>query len=158
MPAPPDDGRTAALVRAYLAAAYRCECDARQYDVVIGARACAIERLFPLATEFGVVSAWNPMSEPQPPAVNEAADHALRGALSQAGAAACRSLAGAPDGGWQEPGWLAAGLALPQLDVLARRFGQLGVLHWTRGQPVRLRIHHARPAGWNGPPVIDWVE
>ena len=158
MPTDPDDARTAALVRAYLAACYRCDAGDGWCALAIAATAPSLERAFPAATGFALLSAWNPLSVPQPRAANEAADRRLHAALSEAGVACCRSIASAGDGGWQEPGWLVAGLALPRLDALARRFRQLGALYWRRTEPVRLRVYHARPAGWSGPAPVDWVE
>lgn len=158
MPNADDHARIAALVRDYLAARYRCECGGDWRAMAVGAPAAEVERCFAAARCFGLLSAWNPMSVPRPRPENEAADAALEGALAATGNAACRSLASAADGGWEEPGWLVPGLAPPALDALARRSGQLGVLHWRRGEPVRLRILHPRPAGWRGPASVDWVE
>ncbi len=158
MPNANDHARIAALVRDYLAARYRCECGGQWHDIATGAPAPEVERCFAAAAEFGLLSAWNPMSHERPRPENEAADDALRAALAEAGATACRSLANAPDGGWEEPGWLVPGLAPPALDALARRDGPLGALHGRRGDPVRRRILHPRPAGWRGPAPVDWVE
>jgi hypothetical protein len=158
MPNADDHARIAALVHDYLAARYRCGCGGQWHDIAIGAPAPEVERCFATTAQFGLLSAWNPMSNRRPGSENEAADDALRAALAETGNAGCRSLASAPDGGWEEPGWLVPGLAPPALDALARRFGQLGVLHWRRGEPVRLRILRPRPAGWRGPAPVDWVE
>src|SRR5690606_38674374 len=39
-----------------------------------------------------------------------------------------------------------------------RQFGQLGGLWWERGQPVRLRMQAAKPAGFADDPQVDWLE
>ena len=46
MPNAVDDARTAALVRDYLAARYRCECGGRWRAIAIGAPAPEVDRCF----------------------------------------------------------------------------------------------------------------
>ena len=63
----------------------------------------------------------------------------------------------APDGRWREPGWLVAGIADADLVRLAREFGQVGVLAWRAGEPVRLRMLMPRPLQADGAMHTDWV-
>lgn len=153
-----DRAREAALSRAYLRARYAVRAGGRWRALRIGAPPPpSLLRALPGLTRFGAITAYNPGSVPCDARRNAAADLRLRAALDALSAAApLRTRARAPDGGWQEPGWLVPGLDAPALDRLARRFGQLGTLHWTAGGAVRLRMDAARPSGIAAHPYVDW--
>ena len=148
----------ATLADAYLAAAYAWRQGAHWRALRVGASAPEAEHAFPGAACFGVVSAWNPASVALADARNAARDDALCARIVAGGWAHARSRACDRQGGWQEPGWLLAGIAVADLVALARDFGQLGVLAWTRGTPVRLCMLHPRPAAWPDAPTVDWLE
>lgn len=153
-PLPPD--RVAELLRAYLAADYRCAAGGRWHPLRIGQRAGALEADLPDCRRFAAITAWDPQSIPQPDALNRQADAALRNALVDGGWGFGPARAAAPEGGWEEPGWLVYDMAVDALDALARRFGQLGALCWPAGAPVRLRMYVPCPPACAGLPHIDW--
>ncbi|WP_024890757.1 DUF3293 domain-containing protein [Luteimonas huabeiensis] len=155
-----DHAHAAALLDAYLHARYAVQAGGRWRALRIGAPPpSALLRALPGATRFGVITAWNPGSVPCDARRNAAADRRLRAALDALSPVApLRTRACAPDGGWQEPGWLVPGLEAATLDALARRFGQLGTLHWAAGGPVRLRMDAAPPPGAaERSPYVDWL-
>jgi hypothetical protein len=153
-----EDAHITALAHAYLAADYRWELDGRWHDLAIGQPAPELEACFPDANEFGLVSAWNPHSVVRPERANRVADDALRASLQTTGLPHRPGFSAARNRSWREPGWVVMGLPVDELDALAQRFGQLGVLHWQRGGRVRLRLYHASPRGWPGSAWVDWTE
>ena len=60
-------------------------------------------------------------------------------------------------GEWREAGWLVGDIDEALMDLLGREFSQAGVLAWTAGEPVRLRMLMPRPAQAIGLDCIDWV-
>jgi len=147
---------TAALLQAYLAAAYRVRLADGWQPLRIGEPAPALAQCLP-ARAWTLVTAWNPQSLPQAAAANAAADAALQSALDAAGLRRLPATGGDAAGTWHEDGWLVADLPAAQADRLAQRLGQAGVLHWRHGEPVRLRMYRPRPAGIDAPPWVDWV-
>lgn len=146
------------LQRSYLAAVYRCRVRGRWQEIHIGEPATPIERAFPLVRRFGLLSAWNPRSEPRAERINRADDERLHVAIRAGGWKSVHAFASAPDHGWREPGRVVLDIDAPDLDALARRFGQLGTLHWRRGEPVRMRMDAARPALLQPHPCVDWIQ
>jgi len=159
MPRPDDQERVHELALAYLDADYRWELDGRWHALAVGAPpGDALMRAHPAARSFAVLSAWNPHSQPRTEAANREADAALQAALEGTGLAHRPAFASATNRSWREPGWLVLDMPLPTLDALARRFGQLGTLHWERGGPVRLRMYAAPPGCVAElPDCIDWL-
>lgn len=150
--------RVASLVRAYHDADYRWELDGRWLPLAIGVVAAELESAYPLAQEFGLVSAWNPQSVDRPEPENRADDELLRATLAASGLPYRAGFSSAHNRSWREPSWIVMDMPLKQFDDLARRFRQLGTLHARRGQPMRLRVyHHALPAcaDLDG---IDWID
>lgn len=148
---------------AFLSARYRVEAADGQAFVHIGKPAEDAERLLGVPGPYALVTAFNPWGKTREASGNEAADKALAEAIDALSLLRWRALNAAPDGRWVEPGWLVAGIQTADLDALARRFGQRGVLHWERGAPVRLRLY-ARPdetaqdlIGVMDTPFCDWV-
>lgn len=136
-----------ALLAAYLAARYRFELAGRWWPLAIGQPAPAALPPAGTARNWSLLTACNPQSVLQPPAVNAAADAALRAELDATGLTVLRTMASAADGGWEEPGWLVGGLGDGEADALACRYGQAGILHWREGEVVRLRMYRPGPAG-----------
>lgn len=154
-----EDARLRALALAYADAEYRWERAGRWHALAVGAPpGDEFLRAYPDARSLGLVSAWNPHSLERPEALNRDADAVLQQALEAAGCVHRPAFAAARDRSWREPGWLVLDLAAPVLDALARRFGQLGTLHWARGGPVRLRMYADPPGpGVRLPGCIDWL-
>lgn len=146
------------LFAAYLAARYRWGQGAAWHAVKIGRLSPEIEAAFPDAAEFGMLSAWNPFSVPQPEGVNRAADDAMQAALEDRCVIHRPAFAAASNRTWREPNWVVVDLPVVELDALAKRFGQLGTLHWQQRQPVRLRMYAAKPTGLADHPHVDWLE
>lgn len=154
--------RIADLLYAYLAADYRWQYDGHWHDLRIGLPAPGPELAYEDAGRFGLLSAWNPQSIVRPEPVNRRADQALHDALLASGRVFVPAFSSAPDRSWREPSWLVLDLAMDDLDALGRRFGQLGMLTWHRGEPVRLRMLVPQPDGLEDPlerlTFVDWVE
>lgn len=144
------------LARAYAAAEYAVSLDGDTLPLRVGEPARDLEAYWP-ATRYAFITAWNPASEPASDSANEAADALLVTQLEATGAARLRAWAQDGGRGWHEPGWLVADLDDHVLDLLAREFGQAGVLAWTRGAPVRLRMLVAPPAGAESCPHVEWL-
>lgn len=146
----PEDARIIDLTHAYLDADYRWERDGDWHRLQIGAPAPELESVFPAGREFGFLSAWNPASIEQPDTVNRAADAAMHAALSERGIEMRPGFSSARNRSWREPSWVTIDLPRDELDVLSRRFRQLATLYWRRGEPIRLRMDHARPPALDG--------
>jgi hypothetical protein len=159
MPRPDGHARVHELALAYLDAEYRWELDGRWHALAVGAPpGDAFTRAHPDARSLGLLSAWNPQSAERPEALNREADAAMQATLEAAGLAHRPAFAAARNRSWREPGWLVVDMPPPTLDALARRFDQLGTLHWQRGGPVRLRMYAAPPGDAAGlPDCIDWL-
>jgi len=152
-----NDVRIAGLAEAYLAASYRWELDGEWHALRVGQPAPELEARFPEAQSFGLVSAWNPYSVPRSDAVNRSADEKLQALLEVSGIPFRAGFSAAANRSWREPSWVVAGMPLRQLDRVARRFDQLGVLGWLRGEPVRLRMYARQPAGAQDLAFVDWL-
>lgn len=150
--------RIASLVHAYHVADYRWELDGRWLPLEIGAVAAELESAYPLSHEFGLLSAWNPHSVDRPEPENRADDEALRAALAASGVPYRAGFSSARNRSWREPSWIVMDLPLKQLDDLARRFRQLGILYARRGQPMRLRVFHPALSDCANLDGVDWVD
>lgn len=144
------------LAAAYADAEYRVALDGDTLSLRVGDPASDLEAYWP-AARYAFITAWNPASEPLSDAANKAADTRLVSRLDAAGTA--RQPAWAHDGqlGWREPGWLLADAHDREIDLLAREFGQAGVLSWNRGEPVRLRMLLTRPQDSGPCEHTDWA-
>lgn len=147
----------AELARVYAAARYGASVQGRTIALHVGTPAVELELAWP-GERYALVTAWNPVSQPQSRESNERADAALRERLDAAGVARVAAWAEAPDGTWYEPGWLVHGLPLATLDAIAREFGQAATLSWVHGEPVHLRMMLPRPTDGAGLRWVDWVE
>lgn len=153
-----DQARLSELASAYLNAEYRWQQEGVWHGMRIGSPAPGIDGEFPDATRFAMISAWDPYSVARDEAENRREDEALRQRLSASPYRFVPAFSAAPDRSWREPSWLVAGIPAGSLDELGRRFGQLGTLYWRRGEPIRLRMYAAAPAGLQSHPDIDWLD
>lgn len=76
---------------------------------------------------WGFITAWNPAGVRLPLATNKTRQRRLRDEL-KAGAHQCVAGVGIGANGWREPSLFVPGLGYDELDDLARRYGQLGVV------------------------------
>ncbi len=147
---------TGALLAAYLAARYEVHAAGGLLRLRIGVPAPpALAEALP-ARGWTLVTAWNPGSRPCDEAANRRADAALQADLDALGLRRLAASNSDGSGQWHEPGWLVADLATDDADALARRYGQAGILHWSAGTAVRLRMYLPRPPGADSP-WVDWV-
>jgi hypothetical protein len=151
------EARIAELVRAYLAAEYRWELDGDWLNLRIGESADEVDRRFPDAAQFGLLSAWNPYSLERPEAINRAADDALQRNLLECGKVFRAAFSSAANRSWREPSWLVVDLSLAEFDALSRRYKQLATLHWTAQGAVRMRVDAIRPRAFEHHADIDWL-
>ena len=150
----PDD--PAALAAAFSGAHYFVPELGDAGRIHVGVEATALQEHLP-ADRYGFITAWNADSETDSRIDNDRADGELVAALDHLGVRRLRARAQDAQGGHREQGWLVLDLPSPELDRLARHFDQDGVLAWTAGEPVRLRLYHPEPADAAGMLWIDWV-
>lgn len=145
------------LARAYASARYEVDLGVGVQAVCVGELAAELEIALPAAS-YAFITAWNPASMPRTQEANAEADARLCARLDAAGAGRAPMRAQDQGGRWFEAGWLVSGLDAAGVDALAREFGQAGVLFWSRGTPVRLRMLLTRPQNAADLPGTDWVE
>lgn len=150
----PDD--PAALAAAFSRAHYFVPALGDAGRLHVGTQASALEERLQCA-RYVFITAWNADSEPDAQVDNQRADGELSAAFDELRVSRLRAHAEDAQGGHREDGWLVCDLPLEALDRLARRFGQDGVLAWSAGEPVRLRLYHAEPAEAAGMLWVDWV-
>jgi hypothetical protein len=146
----------AELAAAYARAHYAVVLDGDALALRVGETADDLEAYWPMR-RYGFITAWNPGSIPHSDAANDAANLALVARLDAMGVTRQPAHAFDETGDWREVGWVIADIDEARLDQLARDFGQAGVLSWSFGERVRLRMLMPRPPrpvleGW-----IDWV-
>jgi hypothetical protein len=115
----------AALLSAYRATAWTVEAPGGALEVRPGHAAPAPLR------PAGIVTAYNPASEPRAAEENRRADARLHARIAAAGVRAWRTLArGADDpaGAWDEPGWCFPGDVRDLAVSLAAEFGQNAIV------------------------------
>jgi hypothetical protein len=151
----PDD--LAALAAAFRNARYRVCALGAAGRMRVGATADGLETALP-GQSFAFITAWNGSPDAAGRGDDVAADGLLATELDGMQVARWRAVADDARGRHHEPGWLVRDLPLADLDRLARRFGQDGTLAWTRGNAVRLRMYHPRPADVLPDLWTDWVE
>lgn len=129
------------LLEAYLATRYLVVDNGVEAEATVGVRSVAIDAVLARhGARSGVfITAWNPRSQPQQPAVNEAAQQRLELVLRARGLACLPHLGVGPDPAWQaEHGVMALDLDLDQAVELAEAFGQNALVLVEKGQPARL--------------------
>jgi hypothetical protein len=115
----------AGLLAAYRATAWSVEAPGGTVEVRIGHAAPAALR------PAGIVTAYNPASEPRAEEENRRADARLLARIAAAGVRAWRTLArGAhdPAGAWDEPGWCIPGPPRDLAVSLGAEFGQNAIV------------------------------
>ena len=142
------------LALAYVRAEYAVVLDGDALRLHVREQARDLEAYWP-ARRYGFITAWNPGSVPHSDAANETANATLVARLDAIGARRLPAHAFDKNGQWREAGWLVGDVEESLLDLLGREFGQAAVLSWTFGEPVRLRMLMARPAGVLLPDV-EW--
>ena len=146
----------AELAEAYSQAEYAVVLDGDALSIRVGEPARDVEAYWP-ASRYAFITAWNPASLPHSDAANETANAALVARLDAIGASRQPAHAFDKDGLWREEGWLVGDVEDALLDLLAREFSQAGVLAWSFGEPVRLRMQMPRPGGAEERGCIDWA-
>jgi hypothetical protein len=147
----------AELADAYAQAEYAVVLDGDALPIHVGEPARDMEAYWP-ASRYGFITAWNPASVPHSDTTNEAANAALVARFEALGAPRLPAYAFDKEGHWREEGWLVGDIGEALLDLIAREFGQAGVLAWTFGEPVRLRMQMARPGSAMPRGCIDWAD
>jgi len=155
---PAADARITSLLQSYHAAEYRWEFNGRWLPLAIGEAAPALDQAFPQARSFGLLSAWNPWSVERPEDVNRAEDARLLARLESSGLVFRAAFSAARNRTWREPSWIVMDMPLGDFNALARDHGQLGTVHAHRGEPARLRMYRAEPAGAPDLACVDWVD
>lgn len=160
MPSSPpsaDPARIAELVRAYIAAEYRWELAGDWRNLKIGEPAPELDRQFPDARHYGLLSAWDPWSIQRPEPINRKADDLLETDLESTGLPFRAAFSSATNRTWREPSWLVMDMPVDDFDALSRRYDQLATLYWAAGQPIRLRVDAPKPAGFDNDEAIVWL-
>jgi len=151
------DLRIATLLDAYYAAEYRWELDGEWRALRIGHPAPDLEGFFPQSQRFGLLSAWDPQSVPRPESVNRRADESLHAALLSSGLPFRPGFCSAPNRSWREPSWVVMDMPDADFDRLSLRYGQLGALVWSRGEPVHLRMFARQPLLAPPREFVEWT-
>jgi|SRR5215469_8625947 len=134
------------LISAYLATDYRVRL------LQGGWASIRIDKALPAALQaltggraWAFVTAWNPLSQPQPRSLNHAAQLALLAALR----GLRRTLYIRPGLGagrlWREPSFFVIGPDLEEIDKLAQQFHQNAYVHGLGAGAARLRLTSDRP-------------
>ena len=146
----------AELASAYARAHYAVVLDGDALSIRVGQPAQDVEAYWPVR-RYGFITAWNPASVPHSDSANDIANAVLTARLDTIGVKRHRAHAFDASGQWREAGWLVADVEEELLDQLAREFGQAGVLAWSFGEPVRLRMLMPRPAQPVFEDCVDWA-
>lgn len=120
---------------AYRAARYRVQDGEGTVEIRIGKASLDADALLAGhgVAQGVLVTAWNPGSAPQSEDRNEEAGRALAAELDRRGLARLPHLSSAPDGGWEEHGFLVLGMDAGDGLDLARDFGQAAIVHLRAG-------------------------
>ena len=129
------------LLQAYLATRYIVVENGVWTEATIGMRSAAVDAVLARhGARSGVfITAWNPRSQPQQRAVNDAAQQRLEDVLRARRIACLPHLGVGPDPAWEsEHGALALDWNLDDAVQVAEAFGQNALVLVEIGQPARL--------------------
>ncbi|MBL8262133.1 MAG: DUF3293 domain-containing protein [Xanthomonadaceae bacterium] len=154
----PSPERIAHLATSYLAADYRWELDGVWLRLAIGQLAPEVDTAFPDAGRFGLMTAANPGQHMRADIDNRSADRALQRRMDELGLRYRPAFVSAPNRVWRAYNWLLVAPDVDAFDTLARDFGQIGTLLWSRGTPVRLRMQASAPRACAGTAWVDWSD
>jgi len=154
----PSPDRIAHLETSYLAADYRWELDGVWLRLAIGQPAPQVDAAFPDACRFGLMTAANPGQQMRADIDNRSADRALQRRMDALGLRYRPAFVSAQNRVWRAYNWLLVAPEVEAFDALARDFGQIGTLLWSRGMPVRLRMQASAPLASTGTAWVDWVD
>ena len=149
--------RIATLPDIYMAAEYKWEHDGLWRPIRIGECAAELDAAFPDAVRFGMLTASNPGFAARGDTENRDADRLLQHELERLDLRHRPAVAIAHNRTWKAYNWLVIDPDVDAFDALARRFGQIGTLLWSRNSPVRLRMRAKRPETLMAHPAIDWI-
>ena len=119
--------------------------------------AAELDAAFPDAVRFGMLTASNPGFAARGDTENRDADRLLQHELERLDLRHRPAVAIAHNRTWKAYNWLVIDPDVDAFDALARRFGQIGTLLWSRNSPVRLRMRAKRPETLMAHPAIDWI-
>ena len=124
----------------YRAARYRVQDGDAMVEIRVGRPSLEADALLVGhgVAEGVLITAWNPGSRPRSAAENEQAGRALAAELDRRGVVRLAHVSSAPDGRWEEPGFLALGIDGEAGVALARDFGQAAIVHLRAGLPAAL--------------------
>ena len=129
------------LLQAYLATRYIVVDNGVGAEATVGVHSVAVDAVLARhGAKSGVfITAWNPRSQPQQRAVNEAAQQRLEDMLRAQAITCLPHLGVGPDLAWEsEHGVLALDLNLDRAVEIAEAFGQNALVLVKVGQPARL--------------------
>ena len=138
------------LLHAYLATTYTVLDDGSAVGVTIGVVSPEIDAVLRRhgAVSGAFVTAWNPRSQVQPRAVNDAAHARLEAELRRRGIVGLPHSGVGADAAWEpEHGVLALDLPLADAVALAQAYGQNAVVVVELGKPARLVLTSLMPGG-----------
>lgn len=127
----PDSFVPASLVAAYCGAEYHVETEREAFAFRIRQHSPALARLLAETgqSQAFFVTGHNPLSEPQDPATNRAANARLQHRLEVLAAHVYSAVGTDPDGEWPpEPGYLALGVSLAAAQEIGREFRQNAIV------------------------------
>jgi Protein of unknown function (DUF3293) len=131
-----------APISSYLATDYIVLDDGSEIVVRIGQSNPQLDALLDAhGARHGVfITAHNPRSEPQPDAVNNAANEAMHRVLDERGLVTLPHIGRSSDGDWIEHGFFVFDLAPSDALTLAAEFGQFAIVVVKRGMPAELLL------------------
>jgi hypothetical protein len=130
-----------ALLRAYCRTAYRVRLAGGGAAIIrIGEPLPMALRPLAGGRDWGFLTAWNPRSERQPPAVNRAAQRRLLADLRADASLDIHPGAGKGSGDWREPSFWIVGIGAEALERLGERYGQNAWLFGHGPGPAELRL------------------
>jgi len=135
--------------RAFLAT----ELHFRHHGHIMDARAAAGRFGSPLH----VITAWNPIAEERPRAVNSAANLELSALLAEQTGEVISTVGSSPSGDWREPGFAVAGLGHRLIRGIGRDFGQLAIFAIDRHGVEVMGCGYDSWSAWRPFDISNWA-